>query len=757
MFVLQNEPLRPLELAGLKLNPVHVHSGTAKFDLMFSLEETENGLGGFVEYNTDLFDEPTVTRMLGHFQTLLEGVVANPGIKISELPLLPPGEREQMLVEWNRTRAEFPRDKCLHELIEEQARRTPDAVAVVFEDEQLTYRELDRRGDRLAAELRTAGVGPEVRVGICMERSLEMMVGLLGILKAGGGYVPLDPAYPMERLAFMLEDSRASVLLTQPSLRDRFNFEISNLQVLCESETRHESRARTRTKNEDEQTDSTPHSDCLAYVLYTSGSTGRPKGVMVTHRNVVNFFTGMDRVLGLQPGVGRAVRQDAKAVVWLAVTSISFDISVLELFWTLARGFKVVIQPDEKRFRPVSRSEERFPDGRRASVAEQIVRHGVTHLQCTPSLAGALALAPESLEAMRLLDKLLLGGEALPVPLAQKLRQVLRGELINMYGPTETTVWSATHRVAETGNVIPIGRPIANTAIYILDKNRQPVPAGVPGEIFIGGEGVARGYLNQPELTAERFIPNPFGDKSETGAPRLYRTGDLGRFRADGTIEFLGRRDHQVKIRGHRIEPGEIESTLARHPAVREAVVMAREDSRGDRRLVAYAVLKAEIAADELRRFLTDKLPEAMMPSAFVFLEKLPLTPNGKVNRKALPAPPESRPDSGTAYVAPRTKRESAIAGVWQELLHVEQVGLHDNFFDLGGHSLLVVQVQAVLRDRLGIDLPVVKLFQYPTVHSLAGFLNEPGPVSTETFNGRGRRKQAALARRSRQEDEVLA
>jgi amino acid adenylation domain-containing protein len=702
-----------------------------------------------------LFDEPTITRMLGHFRTLLEGAVANPGMKISELPLLTPGEREQMLVEWNRNGAEFPQDECIHELIAEQARRTPDAVAVVFEDAQITYHELNTRADRLAAELRCAGVGPEVRVGICMERSLEMMVGLLGILKAGGGYVPLDPAYPMERLAFMLEDSKASVLVTQPALRDHFKFEISNLKVLCEDDAHHAFPPSTLNRQP---------ATSLAYVLYTSGSTGRPKGVMVTHRNVVNFFAGMDRVLGTQPGT------------WLAVTSISFDISVLELFWTLTRGFKVVIQPDEKRSRSASRPEDGFTDGRRGSVAEQILRHGVTHLQCTPSLAGALALAPESLKAMRSLNWLLLGGEALPVTLAQQLRQGLRGELINMYGPTETTVWSAAHRVDETGNVIPIGRPIANTSIYILDCNLQPVPAGVPGEIFIGGAGVARGYLDQPGLTAERFIPDPFCSELERrapsrpetknifqlagsvpGAPLLYRTGDLGRFRADGTIEFLGRLDQQVKIRGHRIELGEIESTLARHPAVREVVVAAREDSPGDTRLVAYAVLKAGVAAGELRRFLEGQLPEAMMPSAFVFLEKLPLTPNGKVNRKALPAPPEGRPGLDTVYVAPRTGMESAIARVWQELLHVQQVGLHDNFFDLGGHSLLVVQAQAALQHKLGIDLPVVRLFQYPTVHALARFLNESGPASLDGINDRGRRKQAAFALRRKQEDEVLA
>ncbi|HEY6169554.1 MAG TPA: amino acid adenylation domain-containing protein, partial [Verrucomicrobiae bacterium] len=742
MFVLQNEPLRPLELAGLKLTPLPVHSGTAKFDLTLSMEETTTGLAGYVEFNTDLFDTETITRLLGHYQTLLEAIVADAGQRISQLPLLTETERNRILVEWNSTRAEFPNDKCVHQLFEEQVERTPDAVAVVFEDEQLTYRELNERANVVAHELRGLGVGPDVRVAICVERSLEMMTGLLGILKAGGCYVPLDPAYPKERLAFMLEDAQVPVLLTQDALQHDFKFQIRNLKLICLDAPRFTHRAPRTTPHT--STLNPQASTTLAYVIYTSGSTGKPKGVMVTHRNVVNFFAGIDRVLGVEPGV------------WLALTSISFDISALELFWTLARGFKVVIQPDEKRLQmAASTADSGFTNGQWRSVPEQILRHGVTHVQCTPSLARSFVLAPESLQAMRRLGKLLLGGEALPVSLARQFGDVVPC-LLNMYGPTETTIWSAVHQMKRIGDSVPIGRPIANTQIYILDKNLQPVPAGVPGEILIGGEGVARGYLNRPELTAEKLVCSPFDTNSNA---RLYRTGDLGRWLATGEVEFLGRLDNQVKLRGHRVELGEIESVLGRHPAVREAVVTAREDQPGDARLVTYVVAApdAKPSATELRRFVQDKLPDAMTPSAFVFLDALPLTPNGKVNRKALPAPEGQRPELGTAFVAPGTELEQTVAGIWRELLRVEQVGLHDNFFDLGGHSLLVVQMQARLRDALGRDVPVVKLFQHPTISALTNFLSEREQAPSEKIRDRGRRKRAAVVRHAKHEHEVMA
>ncbi|MBE0546008.1 MAG: amino acid adenylation domain-containing protein [Verrucomicrobia bacterium] len=752
MFVLQNEPLRPLELAGLKVSALPAHSGTAKFDLTLSLTETPDGLVGFMEYNRDLFDAATITRMLGNFETLLASVIAHPEQRLLELRLLTANERRQLLVEWNDTRTEFSSDKCIHELFEAQVERTPDSVALVFEDEEITYRDLNRRADAVARELQTMGVGADVRVAICVERSVEMMVGLLGILKAGGAYVPLDPTYPKERLAFMLKDSQAQVLVTQESLQADFKFVSPNLSVLCLDAFNHATR-NTQHASNPQSTIRNPQSSDLAYVIYTSGSTGKPKGVMVTHRNVVNFFAGMDRVLGTEPGV------------WLAVTSISFDISVLELFWTLTRGCKVIIhrEPDPNRSRNGQAHREfKKANGQWRSMSDQILRHGVTHMQCTPSLAGTLLLAPESHEAMRRLSKLLLGGESLPSTLVGQLRRVFSGELLNMYGPTETTIWSATHRVDGTDGAIPIGRPIANTQIYILDQQLQPVPVGVPGELFIGGEGVARGYLNRPELTAEKFIPHPFA--SELAAqpsgmsPRLYRTGDLARYRADGTIEFLGRTDSQVKIRGHRIELAEIEAVLARHPDVREAVVIAREVALGDQRLVAYHVAaNGHVAtATELREFLKQELPDPMVPAAFVSLDKLPLTPNGKVDRKALPDPEDIRVSLDTAYVAPRTEMEKAIVTIWCALLRVERVGLHDNFFDLGGHSLLVVQVQARLRDSLGMDLPIVRLFQYPTIGALTKFLSEREETTPfKKVHDRAKRQRAAFA--PRREEEVSA
>jgi amino acid adenylation domain-containing protein len=771
MFVLQNEPLRPLELAGLKLTALLTHSGTAKFDLMLSVEEHAGGLSGILEYNTALFNAETVTRLLGNYQTLLEGVVVNVEQHLSQLPVSSEAERRQILDDWNDTRTEFEMEKCVHQLFEERVERTPAGTALVFGDEQFTYRELNERANRLAHELRALGVGPEVRVGICVKRSLEMMVGLLGILKAGGCYVPLDPNYPKERLAFMLEDAQVPVLLTQDKLRSELKFDLPNLKLLsldalrsAQRDAFHITAPRTGVKPGN-----------LAYVIYTSGSTGKPKGVMVTHRNVANFFEGMDRALSREPGV------------WLAVTSISFDISVLELFWTLARGFKVIIHPDDDYGQipespgkstdktidsgvpedsaaaglPDSNGHNALPNPPAAvkgwrSVPEQILRHGVTHLQCTPSLAKTLVLAPESREAMRRLGKLMLGGEALPVALAKQLREIMSGEIINMYGPTETTVWSSVHRVDEIGHTIPIGRPISNTEIYILDKSLQPAPMGVPGEIFIGGEGVARGYLNRPEFTAEKFILNPFGPEADS---RLYRTGDLGRFRADGTIEYLGRIDHQVKIRGHRVELHEIELAFSQHPAVREIVAVAREDTAGDQRLVAYVVAasKTKPTATELRRFALDRLPEAMTPAVFVFLDELPLTPNGKVNRKVLPAPEGQRPELETAYVAPGSRQEKTIAKIWSELLGVEQVGLNDNFFDLGGNSLLVVQVQSRLREALGRDLPIVKLFRYPTIKALAGFLSEREPVSPGKTQDRGQRKRTASSLRHKRKPAVMS
>ncbi len=1175
MFALQNISMPAAELPGLTLQSLPVDSETAQFELTLNLEERDGGIGGWFEYNTDLFDRATIARMAEQYQTLLEAIVAQPTRRIWDLPLMPGAERRQLLDEWNVTQATYPHDRCVHELIAAQAQHTPDATALIFEDRRLTYAELEGRANQLAQHLRHLGVRPGDLVGVYMERSLELAVGLLGILKAGGAYVPLDPTYPQERIAFMIEDAQVSVLLTTQEQRTKpvLSEVEGNKEQRTDSTTDRKGVLHTPPANDERAYSTTPPAasgqptvidldadwptiaqapvECpdsgvtaenLAYVIYTSGSTGVPKGVMIAHRNVVNFFTGMDQRIG-----------DGNPGVWLATTSVSFDISVLELFWTLARGFTVVIQDEsagaiftggqehriierdiafslfyfasadqaaEDKYRlllegakfadqhgfaavwtperhfhafgglypspsvmsaalatitsnvkiragsvvlplhsPIRVAEEwalvdnlsggrvgisfasgwhaddfvfapeRYrerkqimlegietvrrlwrgeaitaqsgagneipirtlprpiqpelpvwltaagnPDTFRAageigayvlthllgqsfdelaekivvyreawrgaghpgeghvtlmlhtyveqdmavvrervrepftnylrssadlmrnlarslgqnleqisdddmevllghaferyfetsglfgtpasclrlvnqlktvgvdeiaclidfgvevdavldsfaalnqlkqlsqprldsteeySLAGQIRRHGVSHLQCTPSMARMLAADPETLGALGGLRKLLLGGEALPAPLAQQLLETLPAEIHNMYGPTETTIWSSSHPVTQAaGATVAIGTPIANTAIYILDRHMQPAPIGVPGELCIGGAGVALGYLNRPDLTAERFVPSPWSVVSGQLQPatdngqratdnRLYRTGDLARWRPDGTIEFLGRLDHQVKLGGHRIELGEIEALLARHPAVRETVAIVRDDV-GEKRLVAYVVAsqlsvvsgQLQPATDhrpsttdhsgadgnngqrttdngqltgELRAFLKQHLPDYMIPSAFVPLEALPLTPNGKIDRRALPAPNGLRPQKELAYVAPQSEMERLIAQVWEEVLQVRQVGVHDNFFEVGGSSLLVVQMHSKLHDLVDREIPMAELFRHPTISALAQFLSREQDVqpSREQINDRAQRqtqsRQADAISRQRQ------
>ena len=1105
-FVLQNVPTAPLKLSGIELSIEPVYTATAKSDLTIWAIETADGISVTAEYATDLFSRGTMERFLGHYRTVLEAIAANPEQRISQLPILTAEEKHQVLQGWNSRTAMYPREKTLAALFEEQVARTPNATAIVFNEQELTYADLNTRAARLAVQLRAQGVGPEVLVGVCVERSLEMMVALLGIHKAGGAYVPLDPKYPKERIGFMLQDSQARVLVTQLSLLPKLP--PHGAAVICVDQP--------TTDAAEASVPAELTAENLAYVLYTSGSTGNPKGVMVTHRNVVNFFAGMDDVLGREPGS------------WLAVTSISFDISVLELFWTLTRGFKVVVLSDaaklpgmaeatrastarkplefslfyfasedetangdryrlllegakfadahgfkavwtpERHFhsfgglypnpavtsaaiaavtnqvqiragsvvsplhhplriaeewavvdnishgrvgisfangwhdrdftlrpenfadrrtimrqnietvrklwrgeavefvggrgnalpvkiypRPIQKdlpcwvtaagNPETFkiageigagvlthllgqelddlgkkikiyrearraaghddgcvtialhtfvgedlaavkekvreplcryladsvdllsgltqalypgaeikslkPDekqalieysfnryfelcgllgtpetcrkiltklqaigvdevaclidfgvdtssaleslklldrvraehvascrgdavaeqssGRTVSLVEQMARHGVTHLQCTPSFARMLAGSPETLSALKSLKKLLVGGEALPTGLADQLLAELPGEIVNMYGPTETTIWSTSHRVTKepsSTGAVAIGRPLANQQVYVLDANRQPLPVGVPGELWIAGDGVARGYWQRPDLTKDKFLPNPFlpsGSEPKTPKPAapagaMYRTGDLVRYRPDGVIDFLGRVDHQVKVRGHRIELGEIEAALMQHSDVRQAVVVLRADNPDDPQLVAYLVPAGAEAPQTatLRDFLKQKLPEHMVPALYVTLEKLPLTPNGKVDRKALPAPQGQR-SSDKQFVAPKGGVEQAVAAIWKEILHVDQVGVDDNFFDFGGHSLQVVQVQNRLRETLNVDVPVLKLFQFPTVRTLAKFIGELGGkngAATDSFRAkieeRTKLRQNAIARR---------
>lgn len=681
--------LLPSLPSGWNLVQMEVETGTSRFDLTLELEDRPEGLLSRFEYRTELFDEATIARMAGHWQTLLEGVVADPAQRIAVLPLLTEKERHQLLVDWNATHAEYPKDQCIHQLFEAQVERTPEAVAVVFEDQQLTYHELNVRANQLAHHLQDLGVGPDVLVGLCVERSLDMVVGLLGILKAGGAYVPLDPAFPSERLAFMLEDAQTPVLVTQQRLTIQLPKYEAKVVCLDTDQAVLAQQSGTNVLP-------TATSAHQAYVIYTSGSTGRPKGVQIIHRAVVNFLWSMVE----QPGLSA---EDTL----LAITTLSFDIAALELFLPLMVGARVVVA-----------SRDVVVDG--TALMETLARTRATVMQATPVTWRSLLAA--GWQGNRHL-KILCGGEALPQELAQQLLPKA-ASLWNLYGPTETTIWSSIYQIEPDEEAISIGRPIANTQIYLLDQHLQPVPVGVPGELYIGGDGLARGYLNRPELTTERFIPHPFSDESDA---RLYKTGDLARYLPDGTIEHLGRLDFQVKLRGYRIELGEIEAVLNEYPAVQQAVVVAREDAPGDKRLAAYIVLQNIVLqkdqtamVDDLRSHMMQQVPAYMVPSAFVLLETLPLTPNGKVDRRALPAPDDTRPELREAFVAPRTPIEEMVTGIWSQVLGIEQIGIHDDFFTLGGQSLLATQVTSRLRTALQVEVPLRTFFEASTVAQLA-------------------------------------
>ncbi len=594
------------------------------------------------------------------------------------------------------------------QLFERQVARTPYAIAVISAGRSLTYCELDRRSNQLAQHLRALGVQTETLVGIAVERSLEMMVGLIAILKAGGAYVPIDPSYPMPRIELMIEDSQAPVILATERTKSRLPHTAKPIVSI-------DGDAETIAAHSDAPIPCTANGKNLAYAIYTSGSTGKPKGVMIEHRNVVNFFTGMDQAIGSDPGI------------WLAVTSISFDISVLELFWTLTRGFQVIIHGDE--------GVQTIPD--------EIRKYGVTHIQSTPTLARMIAVDPDGLASLGRLKKLFLGGEALPPSLVRQLRQVVSGEMYNMYGPTETTIWSTTFRIGEESDVIPIGKPIVNTQVYVLDAELRPVAAGETGDLWIGGEGVVRGYWQRPELTAEKFRADPFRPGN-----RMYRTGDIARFLPDGNLEFLGRADFQLKLRGFRIEIGEIEAALEQQAGVSQAVVVARDFKSEDKRLVAYVVAKpgASLKLASLRAALALTLPEHMVPSMFVPLDSLPLTANGKIDRNALPHPSTLEQKSDAPPEPPRNELESAIAEAWKDALGVEQIELDTNFLDLGAHSLMVAEVHMQLQQSLGREISLVDMFQFPTVRALANHLN--GQDAAAPVLNRAERRLAARQQR---------
>ncbi|KAF3886562.1 MULTISPECIES: non-ribosomal peptide synthetase [Nostocales] len=693
MFALHNMPKQTLELPGLTISSIEVDNIISKFDLTLFVQETEQGLQGVWEYNTDLFDAATITRMSGHFQTLLQSIVDNPQQNIDKLSMLASAEQHQLLYEWNDTRANYPQ-QCIHELFELQVERNPDAIAVEFKDEQLTYRELNNRANQLAHYLRALGVEPDVLVGICMQRSSEMIVGLLGILKAGGAYVPLDPAYPQERLTYMLSDSKVPVLLTTSELVAALPE--SKAHIVCL-----DTDWKVITQESHQNPVSTVQINNLAYINYTSGSTGTPKGVKVLHRGAIRLLFGVNYV-----------RLDATRK-FLHMAPISFDASTFEIWGALLHGACCVL------------FSENIPTTQELSNA--IHKYGITTLWLTSALFNSII--DDDPLALSGIQQLLTGGEALSVPHVQKALESLPStEIINGYGPTESTTFTCCYSIPrqldKTVQSISIGRPISNTQVYLLNTQLQPTPIGVPGELYIGGAGLAQGYLNRPELTAEKFISNPFNQQDEE---RLYKTGDLARYLPDGNIEFLGRIDNQVKLRGFRIELGEIETVLSQHPSVLQNAVILREDIRGDKRLVAYVVPNPETAltVNELRHFLQEKLPKYMVPASFVMLEALPLSPNGKVNRRALPAPEQVRQESETTFVAPCDELEHQLAQIWEEILGVKPVGIKDNFFELGGHSLLAVHLFAQIEQKLGKKLPLATLFQSGTVEALAQMLRE--------------------------------
>jgi len=694
--------------AGLSLELFQISQQEGQFDLILEMREADGCFWGEFKYNTDLFKTTTIKRIAAHWQILLSGIVDNPGQRIAELPLLSETERQQLLVEWNDTETSYPQDQAIHHLFEAQVARTPEATALVFGEQRLTYRELDSRANQLAHYLQGTGVGPETRVGLYVERSPDMIIGLLAILKAGGAYVPLDPTYPQTRLNFMIEDAGISILLTQAGLLIKHK----TIQVCCLDS---DWPAIAQTGDGRTAPVSQVRPDNLAYVIYTSGSTGRPKGVMVTHRSLVNLALAQIEAFELGP--------ESRV---LQFAPFSFDASVSEIFTTLLAGATLYLAPPE----------QLLPG---PPLWELLRSQAITTVTLPPSILAALPFDP--LPAMRTLVS---AGEPCPVDLVARWAPGRR--FLNAYGPTETTV-CATIAICSGAEdrPPPIGRPIANTQVYILDDFMQPLPVGVPGMLYVGGVSVARGYLNRPDLTAERFLPNPLSPY-HLPPTSLYKTGDLARYLPDGNIEFLGRLDHQVKLRGYRIELGEIEACLREQPGIRAAVVAVRESPNGHQQLVAYLVAAPGHKPDTGRmgQYVAQKLPSYMVPARYVFLPELPRTTNGKLNRQALPSPQRDRPVQSVAYQSPQTAMEKQLVAIWSEVLSLEQIGIHDNFFELGGHSLHVVQIQIRLVDQLQREIPIVTLFQYPTIKALAQHLTtaEQGESNSDRTAAEDRAKQ---------------
>jgi amino acid adenylation domain-containing protein len=677
----------------VSFNIAQQYACTDRFKIKLCCLREGETVSAEIHFDAAVFEAHDVKRLAAHYHKILESAAASPETALGQLEILSEAERRQVLSEFNRTEVEFPQDKRLHRLFEAQAERTPDHVAVIFEGEELTYSELNTRANQLAHYLRGAGVAPESLVGLCVERSVEMVVGMLGILKAGGAYVPIDPAYPKERIGFILQDAQPALVLT--GQRSANSLPEGGVPLLRLDDD-WQRVAAERTDN----IESGVEPENLAYVIFTSGSTGRPKGVMIAHRSICNRLLWMQAHYPLDE-TDRLLQK----------TSISFDASVWELFVPLMSGATLIVA------RPGGHQDSAY-------LVEKVIQQKVTTLQLVPSMLQVFLDEPEA-DKCTSLKRMYCGGEALTGEMQAQFYAVFDARLHNLYGPTEVAI-DASHwecQPEDGQRVVPIGRPLDNVQVYLLDSFRGPVPVGLPGEVYVGGVGLARGYLKRPDLTAEKFIPDPFS--AQPGA-WLYRTGDLGRHRPDGTVEFLGRVDHQVKVRGFRIELGEIETTLERHPAISRAVAVAQPDGSGLQRLVAYVlpVANEEPNGSDLRAYLEESLPEYMVPSAFVTLDKLPLMPNGKVDRNALPRVDASRLGASTGFVAPRNAIEELLAGMWAEILHVEQIGIHDNFFDLGGHSLLAVRLNSRLRSTFKTEVPLNLVFETPTVAGLSATIS---------------------------------
>jgi amino acid adenylation domain-containing protein len=690
MFIMQNFPMEDLQLSGLVTEPLELDVTTARFDLTVEVFPRHGELWAYFDYNSDLYEPETIASIQRHYVTILEAVCADPHQRIGEIPLLSATEQTQLVVDWNQTAADNP-ECCFHEQFAARASAHPDRVAVMAGAESLTYRQLDERANRFALALQSRGAARGKLVALCLGRSADLVAGMIAIAKCGAAYVPLDPAYPRARIVNIFEDAMPVAVLTSENLRPLLPQ--TGAAVICVEETQ-QAESSCRDCSLPLSSAGPAASDELAYVIFTSGSTGRPKGVEITHRSLVNFLESMRR----EPGF-------SDADVLLAVTTVSFDIAGLELLLPLYTGGTVCVAQDP---------------ANPAHLLADLARYRPTVMQATPATWKLLIAAgwrgdPDL--------TILCGGEALDPELARSL-VVRSGSLWNMYGPTETTIWSSALRIEEAGAAaIPVGRPIQNTSFFVLDALRQPVPLGVAGELWIGGDGVARGYLNRPELTEERFVSMAFAGLAPA---RLYRTGDLVRYRGDGTLDFLGRVDHQVKLRGFRIELGEIENALRSHPSIADSVTQLREVG-GDKRLVAYVVVNqnATPAESDLRDHLRAVLPEYMVPASFVFLSEFPRLPNGKLDRAALPAPDRSDYESKREFVAPAKGLQQNIAAAFRNVLQVEKVGLDDNFFDLGAHSLQIVKVHADLHQSIETKVPLISFFQYPTIRALAGFIEQ--------------------------------